>query len=403
MACVKCGSSWTTQHGADRASCPECCKLARCTERKAGRYADPTEHKLCVVCGEQFVAVGLFAIAKRKCCSEDCQAANRRASVREGVLRRKGVPSKPRTKKNRPQCATCGAECRLPSQRKYCSRKCFVDARNAGVQSWDRAAIVFSALVRPSNKARSSLYRFVLRCAADMHAYMRRADMHAYVRRASRVLDEAAGLNKLLMRATLPGSREMKAFLGAIPSEGVCPRCGVCFVSRVAAKFPHCSTACFKADRTSHECIRCGVAMEVHFSGGNVQERRNRPMCKRCMIHTAPSQRGKRGHKGRCLKFGVPYDPAVRSYRVFERDGFVCHLCNRRTLNRVCFLGRSPHPLSPVVDHHPYPLSAGVMGHEWGNVRCACWSCNSAKGARMDIKSGAFAAEAQTPRVGGAC
>jgi 5-methylcytosine-specific restriction endonuclease McrA len=256
-------------------------------------------------------------------------------------------------------------------------------------------------MVRPSNKARSSLCRFVRRCVADMHAYMKRA---------SRVLADAAVLNRSslavtlirpLVKSQLPGGLEMKAFLKAIPTEGACPLCGKRFVSRAGARVPHCSAACFKADRTDHECIRCGAAMEVHFRGGNVDERRRHPMCGRCVIHTSPSQKGKRGHKGRCRKFGVLYDSSVKPYKVFERDGFVCHLCNRRTLQRVSFVGRSPHPLSPVIDHHPYPLSAGVMGHEWGNVRCACWSCNSKKGARVGVESGEFAAEAEPPWVGG--
>lgn len=385
MACVKCGSSWTTQHGADRASCPECCKQARCRERAAGRYVDSVQKKVCVGCGAAFVASGAAQIVKRTCCSDTCHRRN------------KGTPDiarpKPATTEARgTTCLYCGSGLASRNQRKFCSRRCFHDARKAGVQAWDRTAIVLSALVRPSNKARSSLCRFARRCMADMHAYMRRA---------SGVLNEAGARHKSLMRAKPPGSLAMKAFLQAIPAEGVCPRCGERFVSRAGARVPHCTAACFKADRTTHECIRCGEVMEVHFSGGNVEERRRRPMCGRCVIHTSPSQKGKRGHKGRCLKFGVPYDPTVRPYKVFERDGFVCHLCNRRTLTRVSFVGRSPHPRSPVVDHHPYPLSAGVMGHEWGNVRCACWSCNSMKGARMGVESGAFAAEPTPPWVGG--
>jgi 5-methylcytosine-specific restriction endonuclease McrA len=60
----------------------------------------------------------------------------------------------------------------------------------------------------------------------------------------------------------------------------------------------------------------------------------------------------------------------------------VCHVCKRRTLAVFTMKDRVVHPRSPTVDHHPYPLAAGVLGHVWANVRCACFECNWKKGAQ---------------------
>jgi 5-methylcytosine-specific restriction endonuclease McrA len=77
----------------------------------------------------------------------------------------------------------------------------------------------------------------------------------------------------------------------------------------------------------------------------------------------------------------VPYDASVKPHLVFERDGYRCHICKKKALPKYIAVNGRAHPRSPTVDHHPYPLSAGVKGHEWDNVRCACWLCNVRKGA----------------------
>ena len=346
--------------------------MARCIERKAGRYTDPSENKTCVSCGKQFVAVGLAQIKIQKCCSKDCQDVQRKTTVQASVLRRKGIPSKPRTKKDCHPCAMCGGDCR----KKYCSRQCFVDARNAGIQPWDRSSIVEAARKRPNNVSQTPWHFFYRHCKSDMLAFLRKA---AVVYRAKDILDDVAA--RSAKSVAVDGSKAMQAFFKKLPFVKSCPTCNCQFVKGAARKIPHCSMQCASADFVETSCTRCEKSMKVHFLGGNFEARKARPMCWRCVIHTHPSQRGKRGHKGRCKKFGVPYDSSIRPYLVFERDNYVCHLCNRNTLPRVVVLGNVPHPRSPTIDHHPYPLSAGIMGHEWNNVRCACWECNIKKGA----------------------
>lgn len=70
------------------------------------------------------------------------------------------------------------------------------------------------------------------------------------------------------------------------------------------------------------------------------------------------------------------YIEDVSRKRVFERDGYRCHLCGRKTLKGK----RAPHPRSPSLDH-VIPLAKGGR-HESINCRCACFLCNSRKGDR---------------------
>jgi len=385
MACKKCGSGWTTIHGADRASCPECCKRARCAELKSGRYTEPTEVKKCAECGGEFTATGIKEIAEKACCSAECQKARRvranrahrkrYASEEYKAANRDTVPAA--TKRERPRCAMCGKECTSRSSKKYCSPKCFVDARNAGVQPWDRSAIEEAARKRPNNVSQTPWHYFRRHCELDMLGFLRKV---AGIYRAKDILDVVAA--KSAKPVAVDGAKAMQVFFDKLPFVGTCPACDCQFVKDAARKIPHCSMQCASADCVETSCTRCGKGMKVHFLGGNFEARKARPMCWRCVIKTHPSQKGKRGHKGRCKKFGVPYDSSIRPHLVFERDDYTCHLCNRKTLPRVVIKGNAPHPRSPTIDHHPYPLSAGVMGHEWDNVRCACWECNIKKGAR---------------------
>jgi 5-methylcytosine-specific restriction endonuclease McrA len=61
------------------------------------------------------------------------------------------------------------------------------------------------------------------------------------------------------------------------------------------------------------------------------------------------------------------------SVEIFERDGYVCQLCKKKTRPDY----RWTHPLYPTLDHI-IPISVGG-GHTRLNVQCACRACNSAK------------------------
>lgn len=70
------------------------------------------------------------------------------------------------------------------------------------------------------------------------------------------------------------------------------------------------------------------------------------------------------------------FGSAVDRIKVFESDGYRCHLCGKKTDKRRAV----PHPKAPTVDHI-VPLSRGGV-HEPSNCRTACFSCNVLKGNR---------------------
>ena len=64
----------------------------------------------------------------------------------------------------------------------------------------------------------------------------------------------------------------------------------------------------------------------------------------------------------------------VSPLRVFERDGWRCHLCGSLTLKAK---RGTYHPKAPELDHI-VPLSKGGP-HSYANTACAHRSCNAAK------------------------
>lgn len=69
-----------------------------------------------------------------------------------------------------------------------------------------------------------------------------------------------------------------------------------------------------------------------------------------------------------------PFDPVA----VLERDGWRCYLCGRGTPEA---LRGTSDPSAPEIDH-VIPLALGGE-HSMLNTRCACRSCNGAKGAKL--------------------
>ncbi len=141
----------------------------------------------------------------------------------------------------------------------------------------------------------------------------------------------------------------------------------------------YCSLQCADSHSSESKCIDCGDAISNKGNG------RPKLRCRKCKVRRqrkSESVRLKSNHRKRCRLYGVRWDSKVTAAKVFERDGFKCHLCKRKTLLTFVFVDGRPDPRSPTIDHHPYPLSAGVLGHEWDNVRCACWGCNTKKSAQ---------------------
>lgn len=69
---------------------------------------------------------------------------------------------------------------------------------------------------------------------------------------------------------------------------------------------------------------------------------------------------------------------AVNPILVFERDGWRCQMCRRKTPRKL----RGKHlPLSPELDHI-IPLAAGGE-HTYRNTQCLCHDCNNKKGVQV--------------------
>jgi 5-methylcytosine-specific restriction endonuclease McrA len=96
--------------------------------------------------------------------------------------------------------------------------------------------------------------------------------------------------------------------------------------------------------------------------------------CPACKAQRVKEQRKADKAVRRARKKAAPYE-RVYATKVFERDGWRCHICGRKTLKNK---RGTWHDKAPELDHI-IPLSKGGP-HTYGNVACACRACNGKKG-----------------------
>lgn len=153
----------------------------------------------------------------------------------------------------------------------------------------------------------------------------------------------------------------------------VCAHCSKSFATRWEKK-DACSPECAYARdlrrmrdgyepivRVTKTCGCCGKNFESSSCG--------RFCSGKCANKSRP-----RNHRKRARHFGVDYEPVDR-LKVFDRDGWRCQICSKRTPRKK--LGMMV-PDAPELDHR-IPLSIGG-GHLYSNVQCACRRCNGDKG-----------------------
>lgn len=330
MACLTCRSDWLTLHGRNCRRCPHCCKLARCRERKRGRWQDPLIPKRCAQCGTPFSVEGLGK-SHQKFCSRECGASVPRRR------NRRPCGSDARTGR-RWSCVYCGKQfvrsvCEA-SKAKYCSRECFFRARADGTQTWDRSS--------------------------QLHASRHRGD-------SRRVAAHAEALTLAFTSYVA----KLESLVREMQRNWWCRHCG----KLLNSGSEYCSLKCSANRQALKSCICC----HQEFVGG-MRTRR----CQACAHQHARllKRRRKReegSYRKRCRKHGGYYNSQCKRSAIFERDRYICHVCGKRTKN----IKSVYDPRAATVDHHPVPLSKGG-DHDWHNVRCACRQCNWEKSDEWD-------------------
>ncbi len=173
MACMKCGSDWVTPRGKNMVSCPECCKQQRCKARKQGRLP-AEESKACERCGCEFVAIGGNAMLQSRHCA-DCLIVARKESrekYRQEVAKGLRTPGKA-SRREKLKCLLCGQSL-VKNQTKYCGNQCFVAAKKAGIQSWDRTGQLESIWHRGGRWACAPSRKPIQEMRGNMHAFLRK-------------------------------------------------------------------------------------------------------------------------------------------------------------------------------------------------------------------------------------
>lgn len=129
---------------------------------------------------------------------------------------------------------------------------------------------------------------------------------------------------------------------------------------------------------TVRPCSGCGVKMVGLGNYSRTCEPckvSSKAKCREVAKSTDWYKAAKRANKAmrRAKERGATAD-RIDPIRVFDRDGWKCHMCGRSTPKR---LRGTYENLAPELDH-VIPLSAGGS-HTWINVRCSCRKCNILK------------------------
>lgn len=129
-----------------------------------------------------------------------------------------------------------------------------------------------------------------------------------------------------------------------------------------------------RIERKGWVCVTCATPVEQSFTGRKFY-------CSKACRPIDPGLKAKHRRiakaKRRARKRGANCEP-VDPFKVFERDGWMCHLCGCKTDRTK---RGTPHPRAPELDH-VVPLAKGGP-HNYANTACACRKCNYTKGDRI--------------------
>lgn len=159
----------------------------------------------------------------------------------------------------------------------------------------------------------------------------------------------------------------------------VCAHCESVFTAR-ARNRKFCSEYCVKESSAvrlgyrNRSCGQCDASLGYKSTSHLCAECRDanrKAYRKRDRANRLP---GDQNHRSRARNFGVAHEPVNRG-KVFERDGWVCGICEEPIFKSVKY----PDLMSVSLDH-VVPLSRGG-GHLYSNVQASHLGCNVAKGA----------------------
>lgn len=125
------------------------------------------------------------------------------------------------------------------------------------------------------------------------------------------------------------------------------------------------------ARRIYANCRNCGKAFDRRDDGAT------RYMCSQSCASESDARARRAERKARrARERGARRTEIIDPLKVFERDGWRCGICGRKTHKAK---RGSHHPRAPELDHIVALANGGT--HTWRNVQCSCRECNGRKGA----------------------
>ena len=162
-----------------------------------------------------------------------------------------------------------------------------------------------------------------------------------------------------------------------------CATCG----GRCSDQATYCSTKCRPSAPqpiTQGVCRKCGTGFDRRLDGASRflcssacrDEAKKEARRKSRNLPSAQAARKADKKRRKAMARGANGAERVDVTKVFERDGYRCGICGRKTLQSK---RGTYHPKAPELDH----IIAIALGgsHTYANTQTACRSCNIRKGA----------------------
>lgn len=290
----------------------------------------------CAGCGVGFTG------RKRKYCAKECRLRHI-APGRMAPIQR--------------ECLGCGATfLATRDKHRHCTKICYMRARN--VQPKKHMSAGCGWCKRTYHPKVADRNKFCSReCAFEMLHHLKAE--RAILKRIQR------NWRKKLIRECIHCSREFRP----LTTEGYCrDECrGECRGEK-ARKALATNTRNHIAKTKPRDCIGCGLSFIPVY--GDKRRAFCSVMCRRRYANRTSSS----NHRKRARHYGCYYEP-VNLKKILERDGYKCGICGEMTEPDSVLYS----PRYPSVDHI-IPLSKGGP-HRPANLQCACFMCNSIKGA----------------------